>query len=161
MSIQAQLNGRPPQFRQSPLFVPKDRRITDAVSKFSVAEFTRSKAMREFVTGTQLALTFGTAFLRSVFVDDRRDVDMVVNFTKDSDGEDAEEKMVVEKKEKIFYQGWKLEVDHPLRVYLPNVREKDPQKWPFYIVRDIVDVDERKEYYENISALLIRITILV
>lgn len=149
MSIQAQLNGRPPQFRQSPLFVPKDRRISDAVSKLSVAEFKRSKAMREFVTATQLSLIFGTAFLRSVYKNDVRDVDVVTNFSKDEDGEEDNGKMVIEKKEKNFYQGWGIEVDHPLRVYLPNVREKDPQKWPFYIVRDIVDVEERKKFYKK------------
>ena len=149
MSIQAQLNGRPPQFRQSPLFVPKDRRISDAVSKLSIAEFKRSNAMRDFVTATQLSLIFGTAFLRSVYKNDVRDVDIVTNFSKGEDGEEDKGKMVIERKEKTFYQGWGLEVDHPLRVYLPNVREKDPQKWPFYIVRDIVDIDERKKYYEK------------
>lgn len=149
MGIQAQLNGRPPQFRQSPLFVPKDRRVTDAVSKFTVAEFKRSEAMRAFVTGTQLSLIFGTAFLRSVYKNDVREVDVVTNFSRNAEGEADETTMVIKKEEKTFYKGWGLEVDHPLRVYLPLVREKDPQKWPFYIVRDIVDVEERKKFYEK------------
>lgn len=149
MGIQAQLNGRPPQFRQSPLFVPKDRRETDAVSKFSVAEFKRSEAMRSFVTGTQLALIFGTAFLRSVFRNDVRDIDVVTNFSRSENGESDKDSLVIEKQEKTFYKGWGLEVDHPLQVYLPRVRQKDPQKWPFYIVRDLVDINDIRKYYEK------------
>lgn len=137
-SIQAQLNGRPPQYRLKARFPgPKRRETAEAVSMLSRAEFDRSKAMAEFATAVQTSLIFGTAFLRSRFKYDKRKGKFLKEVKEDGSMEFVEE-------EKTLYSGWGLTNDHPLSVYLPPTHSAKPQDWPYYIHRELTDV--RREY---------------
>lgn len=151
MGIQAQLNGRPPQYRVGPLNSPKDLPSSRAVGDLSKAEFRRAKALREFADAVQLALIFGTAPLRSVYVNDVREVMAADGFEeKKIDGSDVVSKVLKYKKvRKVFYRGWKLVVDHPLTVYLPPVHKANVEDLPYYIIRDLADYRDERDYYEN------------
>lgn len=142
-SIQAQLNGRPPQYRLTPT-VPgeKNRMAADAVGRFSRAEFNRSKAIREFATAVQVSLIFGTAFLRSRYRYDKKKGKFMT-------GKDGSGTMQFEERDRVIYSGWGLENDHPLRVYLPPTHSHDPQQWPYYIVREVTDVRKEWLYYSQ------------
>lgn len=139
--IEAQLNGRPPQYRIAPANVPSDSKTAEFVGKFSRAEFRRSNAMKTFASATQTSLIFGTSFLRSTF---RYDVRKKKFLVPDEAGTEPKYREM----DKTFYKGWSLREDHPLQVYLPSVHSHDKSDWPFYIVRDLVDVREVKAYYD-------------
>lgn len=139
--IEAQLTGRPPAYRIAPVNNPSDKETAEYLGKFSKAEFRRSHALRQIADAVQTSLIFGTAFLRSQHIYDVRKKKFI------KIGEDGA--AGYEERPKVFYNGWGLTNDHPLKVYLPNVHEHDPKKWPYYIVREMRDVREMKAYYEN------------
>lgn len=141
--LESQLTGKPPVYRLSPVRSPKDRTDAEFVSKISLAEYKRAQAPRAMADATQLALTFGTSFLRSYYRYDVRKKRFIKEFHAGTG------KPTYEEREKTFYKGWSLDVDHPLSVYLPRIREHDSNKWPFYIVRDLVDVRKIEEYYDS------------
>jgi hypothetical protein len=151
MGIQAQLNGRPPQYRVGPLNSPKDLEISRAVGELSKAEFRRAKALREFADAVQLSLIFGTAPLRAVYVNDVREVLVADGFAEQLDdaGNVTRKVLKYKKTKKTFYQGWKIVCDHPLTVYMPPVHKSNVEDLPYYIVRELVDVRDEREYYEN------------
>lgn len=140
--IESQLNGRPPQYRIAPANVPSDSKTAEFVGKFSRAEFRRANAQRVIADATQTSLIFGTSFLRSKFRYDAWKKKFI------ADVDEATGKPRYEERLKTFYKGWSLEEDHPLQVYLPKTHAHDKNKWPFYIVRDLVDIREVKAYYD-------------
>lgn len=147
-SIQSQLNGRPPSYRLSPKDLPQDRRTANVLGDLSKSEFRRAKAMLEIASGIQTSLIFGTAFLRSYFRYDKK----VGKFLKEKEVTERGERFTkadYEQGERTIYKGWSLTNDHPLKVRLPPVHEHDPQKWPYYIVREITDIRVEKKYYET------------
>lgn len=141
-SIQAQLNGRPPQYRCVATY-PGDakRQSANAVGDLSRAEFNRAKALQSISSSIQDSLIFGTSFLRSRFKYDKRKAKFLKEVTDDRG-------LVYDEKDRLIYSGWVLEKDHPLTVYLPPTHEHDPQKWPDYIQRTITDVRQEYLYYE-------------
>lgn len=142
-SIQAQLNGRPPQYRLTPTSPGEENRMmAEAVGMFSRAEFNRSKAIREFASAVQTSLIFGTAFLRSRYKYDKRRGKFMV-------GREEDGSLKFEEKDRTIYSGWGLENDHPLRVYLPPVHSSNPQDWPYYIIREVTDVRKEWQYYNT------------
>lgn len=147
-SIQAQLNGRPPSYRLSPNSLPQDRRTANVLGDLSKSEFRRAKAMKNIASGIQTSLIFGTDFLRSYFRFDKKKGKFLKEVEVTEKGERFK-KADYEEDERTIYKGWSLENDHPLKVRLPPVHQHDPQKWPYYIVRDIVDVRQEKKYYET------------
>ena len=151
MGIQAQLNGRPPQYRVGPLNSPKDKEISRAVGDLSKAEFRRAKALREFADAVQLSLIFGTAPLRAIYVNDIREVLVAdgIEETKDDEGNVTTKVLKYKKVRKTFYQGWKIVCDHPLTVYVPPVHKSNVEDLGYYIVRDLVDYRDERDYYEN------------
>lgn len=140
-SIQAQLNGRPPMYSISAMNAPSDRETAKLVEKLSKNEYRRAQVSREIATGTQLSLIFGTSFLRSYLRYDKKKAKFITGV-----GEDGIP--LYEEQERDFYYGHSVTNDHPLKVLLPAVHEHDPQKWPWYVVRELADVEETKRYYE-------------
>lgn len=151
MGIQAQLNGRPPQYRVGPLNSPKDLKVSRAVGDLSKAEFKRAKALREFADAVQLSLIFGTAPLRAIYMNDVRDVLVAdgIEEIKDEEGNVTKKILNYKKERKTFYQGWKIVCDHPLTVYVPPVHKSNVEDLPYYIIRELVDVREELAYYET------------
>ncbi len=141
-SIEAQLNGRPPQYRVGPANNPSDLETAEFISKISQSEYRRAEAQKRIAEATQESLIFGITFLRSTYRYDVRKKKFIKEVNKETS------KPVYEERDHTFYKGWAPIIDHPLKVYLPPVYEHDPQKWPRYTVRDVVDYRTLKAYYE-------------
>lgn len=139
--LEAQLTGKPPVYRLDPVRSPKDRQDAEFVTKISLAEYKRAQASRAMADATQMALIFGTSFLRSYFRWDKKKKKFIKEISKTG-------KTIYEEREKEFYKGWSLKAINPLKVRLPRVREHDSSKWGYYIERDVVDVREVQTYYE-------------
>lgn len=147
VSIQAQLNGRPPQYRLSQTSPGDEKRIAaDVVSKLSAAEFKRSKAMNAFASAVQTSLIFGTAPLRSRYRYDKKTRKFLKGISEDGE-------MEFKKDTRVMYSGWSVDMDHPLKAYLPAVHTSNPQELPFYIYRDLVDVRLEYQYYKDNPAV--------
>lgn len=140
--LEAQLTGKPPVYRLNPVRSPRDSRDAEFVTKISQAEYKRAQVNRAMADATQLALTFGTSFLRSHFRWDKKKKKFIKSI-------DLKGVVTYEEREKEFYKGHAVDALHPLKVYLPRVREHDSKKWPYFIERDLVDVREVKTYYES------------
>lgn len=150
MSIQAQLNGRPPQYRLDNKKPLSDPRTAGAVAQFSQGEFKRAQALRVFADGVQLSLIFGTSPLRSIYVNDVRKVAVADGFDEvESPGGTKMRRLKYKLEDKVFYRGWKIVCDHPLCAYLPPVHKTEAQELPYYIYRELVDYRDERAYYEN------------
>ena len=139
--LEAQMTGKPPVYRLSPVRSPRDVKDAEFVTKVSLAEYKRAQAGRAMADATQLSLIFGTSFLRSHFKYDVRKKKFVKEVALNG-------KVTYEEREKEFYKGWAVDAINPLKVYLPKIREHESSKWPFYIERELEDVRRIKAYYE-------------
>lgn len=144
-SIETQLLGRPPGYRLGAMRSPKDRQAAQFIEKISHAEFRRANVQRVVAQNTHISLIFGTAFYRTHFKFDKKTRKFLKNVEETLDGK----KPIYEEKDHTFYKGVSVESIHPLKVYLPPVHEHDPQRWPYLIERDMVDVRKLKEFYDS------------